>query len=398
MKRQLTTRRLDKKPIAALFTCMTSIAVLALTGCGAGAGNKKITIGAMSDLSAQFSANGRGLLSGLRIAVHAINDHGGIDGKQVKLVFLDDTAQVSRGVADATRLIGQERATVIAGFLLSNVCKAVEPLAERKKIPMLCNAGDATQFGTPPSANVFLPTVLQPRENLGMFTLAGKVVTKPQPRAAFIGLASAAIQQQQAGQKATAQKKGWPIAASQTVPLTATDLSAQISAIAASHPDIVFSNLADATSILFVRGLRAAGVTAPIVASDSSTTVTVETTKDPGYYVVEALSPGGTPGGGYQKYLDAAKAAGIDPTKPFVNRGYLQGLIIEAALRACKGCEGQKLIDSLNKLTLDTDGLTAGPVTYTAADHVGIHKLYAFRYDPATAKAKLFATDLPTGA
>ena len=33
-----------------------------------------------------------------------------------------------------------------------------------------------------------------------------------------------------------------------------------------------------------------------------------------------------------------------------------------------------------------------------STDHVGVHQMYAFRYDPAAGKATLFASDLPIAA
>jgi ABC-type branched-subunit amino acid transport system substrate-binding protein len=239
--------------------------------------------------------------------------------------------------------------------------------------------------------------MLQQRETQGMYAMVDKVVKASSPKIAMIGLASAAIQQLQAGQKAEAAKRGWKIGASEVVPLTATDLSAQIASIASAKPDVVLSNLADATSILLVRGLRATGYTGPIIGSDSSTIVTASTTKDARYYVAAAFSAGGTPGDGYQKFLDDAKAAGIDGTKPFVNRGYQQGLIIAQALRNCGVCSGQKLIDTLNSLTLDTKGLTASSIAYSSTEHVGVSKLYAYTWDAGAGKAVLYAADLPSG-
>jgi ABC-type branched-subunit amino acid transport system substrate-binding protein len=199
------------------------------------------------------------------------------------------------------------------------------------------------------------------------------------------------------GQKAEAAKRGWPVGASEVVPLTATDLSAQIASVASSKPDVVFANLADTTAVLLVRGLRAAGVTAPIIASDSTTVVTPATTKDPDLYVVAAFSHGETPGDGYQNFLKAATAAGVDGTKPFVNRGYEQGLIIAQALRNCAACKGKDLVASVNKLQLDTGGLTASPVAYSETEHVALSKMYAYRWDAAASKIVLFAQGLATG-
>jgi branched-chain amino acid transport system substrate-binding protein len=374
-----------------------SVATACSSSSAGGGSGGSILIGGTSDLSGPFSTNGRGLQSGLQIAVDAVNRQGGINGKKLKLTFLDDAAQVSRGAANGTRLINQHHATVVAGFLLSNVCKAVEPIALTKKVPLICNAADAGQLGNPPSANVFMNGILQQRETQGMYALADKVVKASSPTVAMIGLNSAAIQQLQAGQKAEASKRNWKVGANEVVPLTATDLSAQIAAIASSKPDVVMSNLADATSILLVRGLRAAGYRGPIIGSDSSTIVTPTTTKDSNYYVAAAFSAGDTPGDGYQQFLSDAKAAGIDPSKPFVNRGYEQGLIIAQALRNCSVCTGQKLIDSLDSLELDTKGLTASSVVYSKTEHVGVSKLYAYKWDAGSSKVSLYASDLQTG-
>jgi ABC-type branched-subunit amino acid transport system substrate-binding protein len=191
---------------------------------------------------------------------------------------------------------------------------------------------------------------------------------------------------------------GWELGPDITVPLTTTDLTAQAAQIASAKPDVILSGLADSTSILLDRGLQANGSSAPVVASDAVTEVVANTTKDTNLYYVSTVSNGGTTGAGYQAYRYAVKAAAADPTKPFVDRGYIQGLIIIAALKGCNGCTGQALIDSLNKLSLDTQGFTAGPITFSATDHQGIHKLLAYHYDSSKNGVALFAQDLPVGS
>ena len=226
---------------------------------------------------------------------------------------------------------------------------------------MVCNSGDATQFGDPPDPNVYQPIVLQPRETPAMFAVADKVVTNPQPRAAFIGLASAAIQALQDNQKAEAAREAGRspgTRSSRSRRPTSTRRSRRSRRQAGRRVRQPRRRDVDPA----VRGLRAAGITAPVIGSDSSTTVASETTKDEHYYVVEALSPGGTPGGGYQKFLDAGRRRGStreavrDPRLPagHDHRGRAQGL--QRLLRA----EADRLARTAH---LDTDGLTAGPVT-----------------------------------
>jgi len=357
-----------------------------------------IEVGATDDLSAQFSVNGIGIQTGMSAAFDAINKAGGVKNQPLHLTSLDDAAKVDRGVANVTQLLTQNKVAVLGGYLLSNICVATQQAAADVTTPMICNAGDPKQFGTPPTANVFLPTVLAANENQAGFALAKQLVGgTAKPKVALIGLASASLIALQDAQKATIASLGWELGPDITVPLTTTDLTAQGAQIASAKPDIIFSNLADATSILLDRALQANGSKSPVIATDATTAVTATTTKDPNFYYLSTVSNGGTPGAGYQKFQDAVKAAGGDPSKPFVDRGYVQGLIIAEALKGCNGCTGQALIDQMNKLNIDTDGFTASPISFSPTDHQGIHKMFAYHWDSTKSTVALQAKDLPTG-
>lgn len=112
----MTTRRL-------LLAAALSTALL-VSGCGnisddgggaAAAGEAPpgvtetaITVGATLPLTGTAAVAGQGLEAGLRIAADEINAAGGINGRQVELVLLDDAFAPDRVVTNVRRLVSQE--------------------------------------------------------------------------------------------------------------------------------------------------------------------------------------------------------------------------------------------------------------------------------------------------
>ncbi|MEV0595766.1 ABC transporter substrate-binding protein [Nonomuraea cavernae] len=69
----------------------------------------EITLGATLPLTGTAAVAGQGLEAGLRIAADEINAAGGINGRKVKLVLLDDGFTPDRVVTNVRRLVSQEK-------------------------------------------------------------------------------------------------------------------------------------------------------------------------------------------------------------------------------------------------------------------------------------------------
>ncbi len=74
---------------------------------------------------------------GLRLAFEEANAAGGIKGKKIKLITMDDQGKAEEAAAVATRLIEQEKVLVLIGEVASSRSLAVAPLAQNKKVPMV---------------------------------------------------------------------------------------------------------------------------------------------------------------------------------------------------------------------------------------------------------------------
>jgi branched-chain amino acid transport system substrate-binding protein len=76
-------------------------------------------------------------LRGATLAAKQINDAGGVAGMKIELIKADDQCVPAEGVSATHRLLNIEKVDVIFGPMCSSVAKALQPIVESAKIPML---------------------------------------------------------------------------------------------------------------------------------------------------------------------------------------------------------------------------------------------------------------------
>ncbi len=76
-------------------------------------------------------------LRGAQLAAKQINDAGGVAGMKLELVPGDDQCVPAEGVSATQRLLNVTQVQVIFGPMCSSVAKALQPIVEGAKIPML---------------------------------------------------------------------------------------------------------------------------------------------------------------------------------------------------------------------------------------------------------------------
>lgn len=386
---------------------VAALTAASLAACGSGSGDGgsggesgPYAVGFNSDLSGKFSLNGVGQRDGFKAYFDYVNSQGGINGHQVEVTYLDDASDVTRGTANTTQLMTAKRVSAVGGYLLSNVCGAAAVLANTHKVPINCSAL-SDDLLKPVQPYVYTARMLQSEEALPMITLADQLVEAEKPRVAVIIFASASSIGLQKSLEALVKQKGWQLVASEQVPLTATDVSAQAAKVIASKPDVVVGSLYDPLAVSYMRTAKAAGLDVPFIDYDGGTYEGgILAIKDPNFYVLSNFSVDGEGDGpGLEQYRAALAAANVSPTKPFVSTGYAQALSIAEGLKACGyPCSGQQLQAALDKQNVDTGGFGAGPIQYSPDNHMGSRFASFFVWDPATSKVKAALEKTPGGS
>jgi branched-chain amino acid transport system substrate-binding protein len=117
-----------------LLVCLT--AALALTACTKKNANE-IVIGHYGSMTGSEATFGQSTDQGVRLAIDEANAAGGIKGKKLKLITMDDQGKAEEAASVVTRMIEQEKVTALLGEVASSRSLAAAPIAQAKKIPMI---------------------------------------------------------------------------------------------------------------------------------------------------------------------------------------------------------------------------------------------------------------------
>ena len=100
-----------------------------------------IVLGAAVSLTGKYSTNGEHTKNGYNLAVKRINDMGGVKvgGKsyKFKVIYYDDESNSKRAAQLAERLIKQDGVKYMLGPYSSGLTKAIAPVTEENKVPMV---------------------------------------------------------------------------------------------------------------------------------------------------------------------------------------------------------------------------------------------------------------------
>jgi len=112
------------------------------------ANTEPIKIGALTSLTGVFTSWGIPSSKGMQLAVDEINAAGGVDGRMLELVVVDDQSNPEEAVIAFERLI-EEGVVAVGGTISSGVGLATALVAEEQQIPLfLSKAGSAAILTT----------------------------------------------------------------------------------------------------------------------------------------------------------------------------------------------------------------------------------------------------------
>ncbi len=130
-----------------ILISLLSITVL-LAGCTKN--SNEILVGEYDSLTGGEATFGLSSNKGVRLALDEVNAKGGVKGKKIKLITLDDQSKNEEAAAAVTRLITQNKVVAIIGGVASGRSKAAGPIAQQNKIPFVSPSStnpDVTKIG-----------------------------------------------------------------------------------------------------------------------------------------------------------------------------------------------------------------------------------------------------------
>jgi branched-chain amino acid transport system substrate-binding protein len=97
----------------------------------------EIVIGHFGSMTGSEATFGTSTDEGIRLAVEETNAKGGVKGKKIRLVTMDNQGKAEEAASVVTRLIEKEKVIALLGEVASSRSLAAAPIAQKRKIPMV---------------------------------------------------------------------------------------------------------------------------------------------------------------------------------------------------------------------------------------------------------------------
>ncbi len=195
----------------------------------------------------------------LEMLIREANAKGGINGMKVEAIIYDTAGDATKAVQLATRLIKDDRVSVIVGPSTTGETMAIIPVVERENIPLIsCAAGlkitDPVKkwvFKTPANDHIAAEKILNHMSKQNQKTIALFTVTD--------GFGSSGREQI----KALAAIRGFSIVADEVYGPRDTDMTAQLTRIRGMKPDAIICWGTNPGPAVITRNIKQLGIKIP---------------------------------------------------------------------------------------------------------------------------------------
>lgn len=246
-----------------VFLCFLLL-LFALSGCGRK--EQEVKIGIIVPLSGQLAVYGEGVRDGAILAFDKVNAAGGIDGKKIVPVVVDNKADGAETANALNKLITKDKVVAVVGPVISATANVAGPIAVRERIPLItptATAIEVTEVGEYVSRTCFLDDFqgsvmarfaienLQAKKAAIIFDLANDY---------SIGLKNVFAK--------TFTELGGEVVEIVSYTTGDSDFNAQLTKIKAVNPDVIYLPAYYSDDVLFLRQAKNLGITATFMGAD----------------------------------------------------------------------------------------------------------------------------------
>lgn len=225
-----------------------------------------IRIGEVETLTGSEATFGISIHQGIELAVNQINAAGGILGKKLEVVTLDDQGKSEEAATAATKLINQHQIVAIIGALASSRTMAIAPIAQKSHIPVISPTATNPKVTTM-GDYIFRVCFIDAFQGSVMAKFAAQhlkaktiAIIRDIKSDYSVGLSEIFAE--------TFKKEGGKVVAEQSYSTGDIDYKSQLTAIRTANPDVVFIPGYYTEVGLISRQARELGIKVPLLGGD----------------------------------------------------------------------------------------------------------------------------------
>lgn len=355
------------KRFASVFLA-SSLVVGALAACSSNEGtstggstsgdsSETIKIGANLELSGAVASYGSSIATGAELAVEEINAAGGIDGKQIELIKVDNKSENSEATNAAIKLATQDKvAAMIAPATSGNVI-ATAQIANQYKIPIVTASGTAPNVTENEDGTindfVFRTCFIDPFQGIVAANFAtGEIGAKNV--AIYADNASDYAKGLAASFKEQIEENGGTVVAEEAYVADDTDFKSTLTRIKSANPDFIFIPGYYEEVGLIVKQARELGIEAPLMGADgwdSPTLVELAGADALNNTFITNHYSSEDPEETIQNFVEAFKAKNSEAPNAFHALGYDTVYYIKDAIERAGSTDGEAIQKALAETT-----------------------------------------------
>ena len=316
-----------------------------------------------------------------------VNAKGGINGRQVRVIVADDSAEPSKGAANAKKLIAQDKVLILVNASLSSTFAPMVSEAKRAGVPLYYGGAVSPKETFPPAdALQFCSTAfgatLDSQAALGFV----KGQAKDPVRIGFAAMAIPIARAEIDYAEGLSKTLGMTPVEKQITPPPTPDYTPFATKLKDANPNWVFSWSPWVSQVRTFEAMRRLGWSgryitwAHLNAEDELARI-----RDGEFYVIgtNAFFEDNLPV--HAEIRAVTHRANLKYPVSYLTEGFIAGLVIEQVLKNTPWPPTpQKALAAMNDLKVDLKGLRGGPLEWTQDNHFRTRQYYrVWRWDPA---------------
>ncbi|WP_104190570.1 ABC transporter substrate-binding protein [Cryobacterium sp. Y82] len=400
---------LQKSAVALAATCL----LLSTAGCAVAgtSGNSSgseasidgpIKIGYIGALSGGSAYMGEPGGNGMSLAVSEINEAGGIAGRQLELIAIDDKADPATSATAAQKLVSEDGVVAVIGGPNSGTVKANNVIIAGAGVPQLIAIGSEDTLIDPSNENFGLTFRTTENNSYDVGAIASLFESEGYRSICILADTTAYGEGGIASIKRVFGARGLEIHSVQQHPVNATDLTSQTLSLRDAGCDSIYLFSLAPDGALFFKTMQQIGWDVPVVGGRGlagASFISLGGTAAEGLIVPGVVDPNKAEGAAFIKAYDTKYGAEGDPTHSYSALGYDSIQLLAAALESTGGAGGDKLAKALEatKLTDGATGKKGSSLSFNGDKHEAPSENYVVFYELRDGTYQFLTSDVESG-
>lgn len=366
-----------KKWTTGCVVMVFALALIFVAGPGSAMASEEIKWGVLIDLSGPTSDWGKNQAKGQLDAMRWVNEHGGINGKTLKLIVIDDSYDTRKGVAGYKRLVDSEK---VVGLYIQSTGTTMTLAKKIVSDGVATIAASFTSKFQNPKRTPFSFFVSPSYATMGRITLKwikdNWKDTSRNPKICYLYPDNKYGRDILAVCKDYAKKIGVDVGPDQVINWPTRDATVQLTNMKRYDPDFAYITSTAMNGAVILKNARALGIRTKFVSNIRNfeeTLIDLSGGAAEGSYGVHPIAPYGAPVPGMKKIVESHEAwhKGEKGTNVYVE-GWVNILTVSEALKMADKAgklNPAGIRDAFEQFRDFTTGGLAPPLTFTAKDH-----------------------------